>query len=137
MIFTGQTKHLNFQLVKRPQKNPEKKETTPIVASDDLEKTIVDVDDSDPMEEIGATTTTTSVDDADSMEEIGVTKTKTTETIETPLGEGPVILKSIDDLQLRNSYFNAPDYIKEQINNLDPSNDTEVARMLLASLATA
>ena len=119
------------------EEDPEKKETTPIVASDDLEKTIVDVDDSDPMEEIGATTTTTSVDDADSMEEIGVTKTKTTETIETPLGEGPVILKSIDDLQLRNSYFNAPDYIKEQINNLDPSNDTEVARMILQQLETS
>jgi len=115
----------------------EKKETTPIVITDDLEKTIVDVDDSDPMEEIGATTTTTSVDDADSMEEIGVTKTKTTETIETPLGEGPLILKSIDDLQLRDSYFNAPPYIQEQINNLDPSNDTEVARMILQQLETS
>ncbi len=119
------------------KEEPEKKETTPIVITDDLEKTIVDVDDSDSMEEIGATKTTTSVDDADSMEEIGVTKTKTTETMETPLGEAPVILKSIDDLQLRNSYFNAPDYIQEQINNLDPSNDVDVARMILQKLETS
>ena len=119
------------------EKESEKKETTPIVPTDDLEKTIVDVDDSDSMEEIGATKTTTSVDDADSMEEIGVTKTKTTETMETPLGEAPVILKSIDDLQLRNSYFNAPDYIQEQINNLDPSNDVDVARMILQKLETS
>ena len=119
------------------EEESEKKETTPIVPTDDLEKTIVDVDDSDSMEEIGATKTTTSVDDADSMEEIGVTKTKTTETMETPLGEAPVILKSIDDLQLRNSYFNAPDYIQEQINNLDPSNDVDVARMILQKLETS
>ena len=117
------------------EEEPEKKETTPIVITDDLEKTTVD--DDDPMEEIGATKTTTSVDDGDSMEEIGVTKTKTTETMETPLGEAPVILKSIDDLQLRNSYFDAPDYIQEQINNLDPSNDVDVARMILQKLETS
>ncbi len=123
--------------VLKREEEPGKKDTTATVTSDDLEKTIVDKDDSDSMEDIGVTTTTTSVDDADSMEDIGVTATKTAETIETPLGEAPVILKSIDDLQLRNSYFNAPEYIQEQINNLDPSNDVDVARMILQKLETS
>lgn len=123
--------------VLKREEEPEKKDTTATVTSDDLEKTIVDKDDSDSMEDIGVTTTTTSADDADSMEDIGVTATKTAETIETPLGEAPVILKSIDDLQLRNSYFNAPEYIQEQINNLDPSNDVDVARMILQKLETS
>ena len=123
--------------VLKREEEPEKKDTTATVTSDDLEKTIVDKDDADSMEKIGVTPTTTSVDDSDSMEDIGVTKTKTTETMETPLGEAPVILKSIDDLQLRNSYFNAPDYIQEQINNLDPSNDVDVARMILQKLETS
>ena len=123
--------------VLKREEEPRKKDTTATVTSDDLEKTIVDKDDSDSMEDIGVTTTTTSVDDADSMEDIGVTATKTAETIETPLGEAPVILKSIDDLQLRNSYFNAPEYIQEQINNLDPSNDVDVARMILQKLETS
>lgn len=105
--------------VLKREEEPEKKDTTATVTSDDLEKTIVDKDDSD------------------SMEDIGVTATKTAETIETPLGEAPVILKSIDDLQLRNSYFNAPEYIQEQINNLDPSNDVDVARMILQKLETS
>ena len=123
--------------VLKREEEPGKKDTTATVTSDDLEKTIVDKDDSDSMEDIGVTTTTTSADDADSMEDIGVTATKTAETIETPLGEAPVILKSIDDLQLRNSYFNAPEYIQEQINNLDPSNDVDVARMILQKLETS
>ena len=123
--------------VLKREEEPGKKDTTATVTSDDLEKTIVDKDDADSMEDIGVTTTTTSVDDADSMEDIGVTATKTAETIETPLGEAPVILKSIDDLQLRNSYFNAPEYIQEQINNLDPSNDVDVARMILQKLETS
>ena len=123
--------------VLKREEEPGKKDTTATVTSDDLEKTIVDKDDSDQMEDIGVTPTTTSVDDSDSMEDIGVTATKTAETIETPLGEAPVILKSIDDLQLRNSYFNAPEYIQEQINNLDPSNDVDVARMILQKLETS
>ncbi len=123
--------------VLKREEEPGKKDTTATVTSDDLEKTIVDKDDSDSMEDIGVTTITTSADDADSMEDIGVTATKTAETIETPLGEAPVILKSIDDLQLRNSYFNAPEYIQEQINNLDPSNDVDVARMILQKLETS
>ena len=123
--------------VLKREEEPGKKDTTATVTSDDLEKTIVDKDDSESMEDIGVTTITTSADDADSMEDIGVTATKTAETIETPLGEAPVILKSIDDLQLRNSYFNAPEYIQEQINNLDPSNDVDVARMILQKLETS
>ena len=123
--------------VLKREEEPRKKDTTATVTSDDLEKTIVDKDDADSMEDIGVTPTTTSVDDSDSMEDIGVTATKTAETIETPLGEAPVILKSIDDLQLRNSYFNAPEYIQEQINNLDPSNDVDVARMILQKLETS
>ena len=120
--------------VLKREEEPGKKDTIATVTSDDLEKTIVDVDDADSMEDIGVTKTTTSVDDADSMEDIGVTKT--TETMETPLGEAPVILKSID-VQLRNSYFDAPEYIKEQINNLDPSNDVDIARMMLQKLETS
>jgi len=120
------------KVLERKEDSDDKKTT---VINDDLQKAVIDTDDATNLE--GLVVTATDSDDTDSMENIGVTKTVTAETIETPLGEAPVILKSIDNLQLRNSYFNAPDYIKEQINNLDPSNDTEVARMILQQLETS
>lgn len=115
------------------RKESDDKKTT--VISDDLQKAVVDTDDTNNLEDLVVTATDS--DDADAMENIGVTTTKKKENIETPLGEAPVILKSIDNVQLRNSYFNAPDYVKEQINNLDPSKDTQVARMILQQLETS
>ena len=109
------------------RKESDDKKTT--VISDDLQKAVIDTDDATNLEDLVVTATDS--DDADAMENIGVTTTKKKENIETPLGEAPVILKSIDNVQLRNSYFNAPDYVKEQINNLDPSKDAQVARMIL------
>ncbi len=111
------------------KEDPEKKVTTTTVSSDNIEEAVIDTDDATNLESL--VVTATDGEDADSMEDIGVTKTVTAETIETPLGEAPVILKSIDNVQLRNSYFNAPGYIQEQIKNLDPSNDSQVARMIL------
>lgn len=111
----------------------EKKDAPITVTSDNLEETTVVQDDADAMEDLGVTKTTT-VDDQDSMEEIGVTKTKVEPpTVTTDKGEAPAVLTSIDDLQLRDTYFDAPDSIKEQINNLDPTikTDVDVARMLL------
>jgi len=109
----------------------EKKDEPVTVTSDNLEEATVVQDDADAMEDLGVTKTTT-VDDQDSMEDIGVTKTK----VESPTvttDKAPAVLTSIDDLQLRDNYFNAPDAIKEQINNLDPTvkTDVDVARMLL------
>ena len=109
----------------------EKKDEPVTVTSDNLEEATVVQDDADAMEDLGVTKTTT-VDDQDSMEDIGVTKTK----VESPTvttDKAPAVLTSIDDLQLRDTYFNAPDAIKEQINNLDPTvkTDVDVARMLL------
>ena len=109
----------------------EKKDEPITVTSDNLEETTIVQDDADAMEDLGVTKTTT-VDDQDSMEDIGVTKTK----VESPTvttDKAPAVLTSIDDLQLRDTYFNAPDSIKEQINNLDPTvkTDVDVARMLL------
>lgn len=109
----------------------EKKDEPVTVTSDNLEETTIVQDDADAMEDLGVTKTTT-VDDQDSMEDIGVTKTK----VESPTvttDKAPAVLTSIDDLQLRDTYFNAPDSIKEQINNLDPTvkTDVDVARMLL------
>jgi len=89
------------------RKESDDKKTT--VISDDLQKAVVDIDDATNLEDL----------------------------VVTALGEAPVILKSIDNVQLRNSYFNAPDYVKEQINNLDPSKDTQVARMILQQLETS
>ena len=111
----------------------EKKEEKATVTSDNLEEATVVQDDADAMEDLGVTKTAT-VDDQDSMEDIGVTKTKVSPpTVTTDKGEAPAVLTSIDDLQLRDTYFNAPDSIKEQINNLDPTvkTDVDVARMLL------
>ncbi len=109
----------------------EKKDEPVTVTSDNLEEATIVQDDADAMEDLGVTKTTT-VDDQDSMEDIGVTKTK----VESPTvttDKAPAVLTSIDDLQLRDTYFNAPDAIKEQINNLDPTvkTDVDVARMLL------
>jgi len=111
----------------------EKKEEKVTVISDNLEEAIVDQDDADAMEDLGVTKTAT-VDDQDSMENIGVTKTKVSPpTVKTDKGEAPAVLTSIDDLQLRDTYFDAPESIQEQINNLDPTvkTDVDVARMLL------
>ena len=111
----------------------EKKDAPVTVASDNLEETTVVQEDADAMEDLGVTKTAT-VDDQDSMEDIGVTKTKVEPpTVTTDKGEAPAVLTSIDDLQLRDTYFDAPESIKEQINNLDPTikTDVDVARMLL------
>ena len=111
----------------------EKKDEQVTVTSDNLEETTIVQDDADAMEDLGVTKTAT-VDDQDSMEDIGVTKTKVEPpTVTTDKGEAPAVLTSIDDLQLRDTYFDAPESIKEQINNLDPTvkTDVDVARMLL------